>query len=179
VTRTGGLLRIAVASLRADLRGAVVNGAAACLGGAALVFFLALGLGVSRATGAMFPADARLVEVVPGRLFRNPVMSRFNPTDMSGRSESISCPSEAELFTAAVSNIGACASTLIDSESSPGLRVTSTLASLRARTSTGSRVEVEKPSFDTMTRYKEAGRLGAKYNPSPFVLRSSVLFVWI
>ncbi len=43
-----------------------MNAAAACLGAAALVFFLALGLGVSRATQRMFPADARLVEVVPG-----------------------------------------------------------------------------------------------------------------
>ena len=66
MTRARGLLWIAVASLRADRRGALVNAAAACLGAAALVFFLALGLGVSRAAQRMFPADARLVEVVPG-----------------------------------------------------------------------------------------------------------------
>lgn len=66
MSRTRGLLRIAAASLRADRRGALVNAGAACLGAAALVFFLALGLGVSRATQRMFPADARLVEVVPG-----------------------------------------------------------------------------------------------------------------
>jgi hypothetical protein len=66
VTRARGLLRIAAASLRADRRGSLLNAAAACVGGAALVFFLSLGLGVSRATHRMFPADARLVEVVPG-----------------------------------------------------------------------------------------------------------------
>lgn len=60
-----GRLWIARAWLRADRRGALVNAAAAGLGAAALVFFLALGLGVSRAARAMFPADARLVEVVP------------------------------------------------------------------------------------------------------------------
>jgi putative ABC transport system permease protein len=61
-----GLLWIARANLRADRRGAIVNAAAACLGAASLVFFLALGLGVSQAARRMFPADARLVEVVPG-----------------------------------------------------------------------------------------------------------------
>jgi hypothetical protein len=53
------------AQLRADRRGAALNALAACLGAAALVFFLGLGLGVGRAARAMFPADARLVEVVP------------------------------------------------------------------------------------------------------------------
>jgi len=66
VTRARGLLWIAAATLRADRRGAIVNAAAACLGAASLVFFLALGLGVSRAVQRMFPSDARLVEVVPG-----------------------------------------------------------------------------------------------------------------
>jgi putative ABC transport system permease protein len=61
-----GLLWIARANLRADRRGAIVNAAAACLGAASLVFFLALGLGVSHAARRMFPADARLVDVVPG-----------------------------------------------------------------------------------------------------------------
>ena len=64
--RARGLLWIALASLRADRRGSILNGAAACVGAAALVFFLALGLGVSAAARRMFPADARLVEVVPG-----------------------------------------------------------------------------------------------------------------
>ncbi len=64
--RVRGLLWIAVAALRADRRGSLLNGAAACVGAAALVFFLALGLGVSAAAHRMFPADARLVEVVPG-----------------------------------------------------------------------------------------------------------------
>jgi len=60
-----GLLWIAAANLRTDRRGAIVNGAAACAGAASLVFFLALGLGVSQAARRMFPADSRLVEVVP------------------------------------------------------------------------------------------------------------------
>jgi hypothetical protein len=66
MTRAGGLLAISLATLRADRRGALLDAAAACVGGAALVFFLALGLGVSRAADRMFPADARLVEVLPG-----------------------------------------------------------------------------------------------------------------
>jgi putative ABC transport system permease protein len=66
--RGGGLGWIALASLRADRRGSLVNAAAACVGAAALVFFLALGLGVSGAARRMFPADARLVEVVPGNV---------------------------------------------------------------------------------------------------------------
>lgn len=61
-----GVLWIARANLRADRRGALLNAAAACVGAAALVFFLALGLGVSQAARRMFPADARLVEIVPG-----------------------------------------------------------------------------------------------------------------
>jgi hypothetical protein len=66
VTRARGLLWIALAALRADRGGTLLNAAAACVGAAALVFFLALGLGVSRAAERMFPADARLVEVIPG-----------------------------------------------------------------------------------------------------------------
>ena len=64
--RARGLLWIALATLRADRRGALLNAAAACVGAAALVYFLALGLGVSAASRRMFPADARLVEVLPG-----------------------------------------------------------------------------------------------------------------
>ena len=44
----------------------MVNTAAACVGAAALVFFVALGMGVGQAARLMFPGDARLVEVVPG-----------------------------------------------------------------------------------------------------------------
>jgi putative ABC transport system permease protein len=68
MTRGRALLWIARAALRADRRGSVLNAAAACVGAAALVFFLALGLGVSAAAQRMFPADARLVEVVPGNV---------------------------------------------------------------------------------------------------------------
>jgi hypothetical protein len=68
VTRARGLVWIALAALRADRRGALLNAAAACVGAAALVFFLSLGLGVSSAADRMFPADARLVEVLPGNV---------------------------------------------------------------------------------------------------------------
>ena len=62
------LLWIALTGLRSDRRGALVNAAAACVGAAALVLFLALGLGVSASARRMFPADARLVEVVPANV---------------------------------------------------------------------------------------------------------------
>jgi ABC-type antimicrobial peptide transport system permease subunit len=65
-SRASGLLWIARAALRANRRGALLDVAAACVGAAALVFFLALGVGVSAAAQRMFPADARLVEVLPG-----------------------------------------------------------------------------------------------------------------
>jgi len=68
VTRARGLLWIAVAALRSDRRGSLLDAAAACVGAAALVFFLALGLGVSAAAQRMFPADARLVEILPGNV---------------------------------------------------------------------------------------------------------------
>ncbi len=68
MTRMRGLLWIALAALRADRRGSLLDAAAACIGAASLVFFLALGLGVSDAAHRMFPADARLVEVVPGKV---------------------------------------------------------------------------------------------------------------
>ncbi len=64
--RARGLVWIALTGLRADRRGSLLNAGAACVGAAALVFFLALGLGVSAAVRKMFPADARLVEVLPG-----------------------------------------------------------------------------------------------------------------
>lgn len=66
--RARGLLFIAVATLRADRRGSLLDAAASCVGATALVFFLALGLGVSTAVRLMFPADERLVEVVPGNV---------------------------------------------------------------------------------------------------------------
>jgi hypothetical protein len=64
--RPKGLLWIARANLRSDLRGTLLNAAAATVGAAALAFFVALGLGVGDAARRMFPADARLVDVVPG-----------------------------------------------------------------------------------------------------------------
>jgi hypothetical protein len=63
--RARGLLWIARANLRADRQATLLDVAAACVGAAALVFFLALGLGVGAAARRVFPADARLVEVVP------------------------------------------------------------------------------------------------------------------
>ena len=63
--RGRGLVHLAARNLRSDLRGALLNGAATCAGAAALVFFVALGLGVGAAARRMFPGEARLVEVVP------------------------------------------------------------------------------------------------------------------
>jgi hypothetical protein len=59
------VLWIARTNLRADRRGSLVNTGAATVGAAALAFFLALGLGVGEAARRLFPADARLVDVVP------------------------------------------------------------------------------------------------------------------
>ncbi len=63
-----GLLAVAWANLRSDRAAALVDSAAAAVGAAALVIFVALGLGVGEAARRMFPADARLVEVVPAQL---------------------------------------------------------------------------------------------------------------
>lgn len=60
-----GIAHLAGLNLRADWKGSVVNAAAACVGAAALAFFVALGLGVGDAARKLFPGDARLVEVVP------------------------------------------------------------------------------------------------------------------
>jgi hypothetical protein len=56
---------VALAGLAGNRRGALVDALAAAVGAAALVVFVALGLGVGDATRRMFPADDRLVEVVP------------------------------------------------------------------------------------------------------------------
>jgi hypothetical protein len=58
-------LWLAWSGLRSDARGTLVNVAAAAVGAAALVFFVALGVGVGDAARRMFPAEARIVEVVP------------------------------------------------------------------------------------------------------------------
>lgn len=63
-----GLVWVARARIRSDRRGAALDVAAACAGAAALVFFLALGLGVGAAARRMFPTEARLVEVIPSQL---------------------------------------------------------------------------------------------------------------
>jgi putative ABC transport system permease protein len=64
--RLGSLVHLASLNLRSDRRGTVVNAFAACIGAAALVFFVALGMGVAQAARLLFPGDARIVEVVPG-----------------------------------------------------------------------------------------------------------------
>ena len=64
--RVRSLVHLAAQNLRSDRRGTIVNTAAACVGAAALVFFVALGMGVGQGARMMFPGDARLVEVVPG-----------------------------------------------------------------------------------------------------------------
>jgi len=64
--RWRGLLAVAWSGLRSAPGTALVDTAAAALGAAALVLFVGLGLGVGDAARGLFPADARLVEVVPG-----------------------------------------------------------------------------------------------------------------
>jgi len=76
-----GVLWIASANLRADRRGALVNVAAAVVGAASLVLVLALGLGVSQAARRMFPADARLVEVVPANVSLGGVLGGWQLDD--------------------------------------------------------------------------------------------------
>jgi hypothetical protein len=63
--RARGLLHLARLDLRADWKGAALNAAAACVGAAALAFFVALGGGVGEAARRMFPGETRLVEVIP------------------------------------------------------------------------------------------------------------------
>jgi putative ABC transport system permease protein len=64
--RGRALLFVALAHLAADRAGALVDALAAAVGAGALVLFVALGLGVGDGARRMFPADDRLVEVVPG-----------------------------------------------------------------------------------------------------------------
>jgi hypothetical protein len=59
---------MAWANLRADPGAALVDAAAAAVGAMALALFVALGLGVGDAARRLFPADARLVEVVPAQV---------------------------------------------------------------------------------------------------------------
>jgi hypothetical protein len=66
--RAGPLLGLAARSLRADPRRAAVDTLACCLGAAALVFFVALGLGARDAARRLFPGEARLVEIVPAQV---------------------------------------------------------------------------------------------------------------
>lgn len=66
--RRGAALWLARASLAADRRGALLDAAAAAVGAGALVLFVALGLGVGDAARRLFPADARLVEVIQARV---------------------------------------------------------------------------------------------------------------
>jgi putative ABC transport system permease protein len=63
--RVRGLATVALATLRAAPVTAALDAVAAALGAAALVLFVGLGLGVGDAARRMFPADDRLVEVVP------------------------------------------------------------------------------------------------------------------
>jgi hypothetical protein len=63
--RSAALARLALRTLRSDSRRAIVDALACCAGAAALVFFVALGLGTLEATRRLFPGEARLVDVVP------------------------------------------------------------------------------------------------------------------
>jgi hypothetical protein len=64
--RWRGLCRVALGGLQASPGASLVDAGAAALGAAALVLFVGLGLGVGEAARRLFPADDRLVEVVPG-----------------------------------------------------------------------------------------------------------------
>ena len=65
----GSLSRLVRLSLQRDLRGALFSGFGVAVGVGALVFFLALGLGVGRVVRErVFPLDSRLIDVVPPTL---------------------------------------------------------------------------------------------------------------
>jgi hypothetical protein len=66
VSRPLRLLSLGLGALRAAPGAAALDAAAAAIGAGALVLFVALGLGVGDAARRMFPADDRLLEVVPG-----------------------------------------------------------------------------------------------------------------
>lgn len=72
--KTGALLSLAARNLRADGKGALLNGAAVAVGGTALCLFLSLGMGVGAAVRQMFPSEARLVEVVPSAVSLGPLL---------------------------------------------------------------------------------------------------------
>lgn len=67
--RAGALARLVGLSLRRDLRGAVSSIFGVAIGIGALVFFVALGLGIGRVVREkVFPLEAQLVEVVPSAI---------------------------------------------------------------------------------------------------------------
>jgi hypothetical protein len=72
--RAGPLLSLAWRGLAADPRRAVLDALACCAGAAALVFFVALGLGTGEATRRLFPGEARVVEVVPSNVSLGPLL---------------------------------------------------------------------------------------------------------
>jgi hypothetical protein len=72
--RFSALVDLANRTLRADPRRALVDAVACCAGAAALVFFVALGLGTADAVRGLFPGEARLVEVVPSGVSLGPVL---------------------------------------------------------------------------------------------------------
>jgi hypothetical protein len=72
--RAAALFRLAGTNLRADRRGALLNGIAVAVGAGALCFFLSLGMGVDAAVRHMFPGEARLIEVVPSAASLGPVL---------------------------------------------------------------------------------------------------------
>ena len=62
----GSLARLAALSLRRDRRGAAFSAFGVGIGVGALVFFVALGMGVGRVVREdVFPADASLIDVIP------------------------------------------------------------------------------------------------------------------
>lgn len=67
--KAGALFRLVGLSLRRDVRGALSSIFGVSVGIGALVFFVALGLGIGRVVREkVFPVDAQLIEVVPSQL---------------------------------------------------------------------------------------------------------------
>ncbi|HET7755106.1 MAG TPA: FtsX-like permease family protein [Anaeromyxobacteraceae bacterium] len=81
--RIAALVDLANRTLRADPRRALVDTVACCAGAAALVFFVALGLGTGDAVRRLFPGEARLVEVIPSGVSLGPVLGGARLDDVA------------------------------------------------------------------------------------------------
>ncbi len=73
--KAASLMRLVGLSLRRDVRGALSSIFGVSIGIGALVFFVALGLGIGRVVREkVFPIDAQLVEVVPSQIALGSIM---------------------------------------------------------------------------------------------------------